>query len=111
MSDRDRRYRLRLPLHCPVMFAADDCVGEGTVVNLGVPGCAIESRQSLQAGEFVRLHLLIPHVDGSLEVPLGKVKWAKPQRFDVEFLKIPDGQQIWLRRWLQDASARCLGPA
>jgi hypothetical protein len=38
------RHRLRLPLRCPVIFASDEFVGEGTVVDLGVPGCAVESR-------------------------------------------------------------------
>jgi hypothetical protein len=39
------RHRVRLPLRCPVIFASDEFVGEGTVVDLGVPGCAVESTQ------------------------------------------------------------------
>ena len=35
------RHHLRLPLHCPVIFSTDDVVGEGRIVDLGVPGCAV----------------------------------------------------------------------
>lgn len=38
----ETRHRLRLPLRCPVIFASDEFVGEGMVMNLGVPGCAVE---------------------------------------------------------------------
>ena len=39
----EMRHHLRLPLHCPVIFSTDDVVGEGRIVDLGVPGCAVHS--------------------------------------------------------------------
>lgn len=50
----ETRHRLRLPLRCPVIFASDEFIGEGTVVDLGVPGCAVESRVTPSPGEYVR---------------------------------------------------------
>ena len=53
------RQRLRLPLRCPVMFASDEFIGEGTLVDVGVPGCAIESRITPSPGDYLRLHVLM----------------------------------------------------
>jgi hypothetical protein len=92
------RHRVRLPLRCPVIFASDEFVGEGTVVDVGVPGCAVESNIAPLAGEYVRLHLLMPDEEGPLQVGLAKVRWAKPQRFGVEFLKVSNGQQVRIGR-------------
>jgi hypothetical protein len=88
------RHSLRLLLRCPVVFASDKCVGEGTVVDLGVPGCAVESHVAPLRGEYVRLHVLMPGEEGPLEVGLAKVRWAKKERFGVEFLKVSNGQQV-----------------
>ncbi len=92
------RHRLRLPLRCPVIFASDDFVGEGTVMNLGVPGCAVESHVAPLPGEYVRLHVLMPDEEGPLEVHIAKVRWSEPQRFGVEFLKFSDGQKVRVGR-------------
>jgi hypothetical protein len=92
------RHRLRLPLRCPVIFASDEFVGEGTVLDLGVPGCAVESDIAPLPGDYVRLHVLMPDEEGPLEVGLAKVVWAKQQRFGVEFLKVSNGQQVRVGR-------------
>ncbi len=97
----ETRHRLRLPLHCPVIFAADEFIGEGTLVNLGVPGCAVESQRPPLPGQYVRLHVLIPDDNESLEVPVGKVRWCERQHFGVEFLCMSPGQQVRLGRLLK----------
>jgi hypothetical protein len=88
------RHRVRLPLRCPVIFASDEFVGEGTVVDLGVLGCAVESHVAPLPREYVRLHVLMPDEEGPLGVGLTKVRWAERQRFGVEFLKFSNGQQV-----------------
>jgi hypothetical protein len=82
----ETRHRLRLPLHCPVIFATDEFVGEGTVIDVGVLSCAVESETVPLPGEYVRLRVLIPDEEGPLEVGLAKVRWAKQQQFGMEFL-------------------------
>jgi hypothetical protein len=39
------RYCERIHTHFPVMFAGEAYVGEGTVLNVSVPGCAVHSRK------------------------------------------------------------------
>lgn len=75
-------------------------MGKGTVVDLGVPGCAVESHIAPLPGEYVRLHVLMPD-QGPLEVGLAKVRWAKQDRFGVEFLTVSNGQQVREGRFLR----------
>jgi hypothetical protein len=66
------RHRVRFPLRCPVIFVSDGFVGEGTVVDLGVPGCAVESDIAPLPGEYVALHVLMPDEEGHLKWDLQK---------------------------------------
>jgi hypothetical protein len=81
-----------------VIFASDRFVGEGTVIDLGVPGCAVESRVTPSPGNYLRLHVLMPDEAGPLQVALAKVRWTNQQRFGVEFLKVSNGQQVRVGR-------------
>jgi hypothetical protein len=85
----ETRQRLRLPLRCSVIFASDGFVGEGTVVDLGVPGCAVISERPPMPGQYVRLHVLMPDDNGSLEVPVGKVRWCEHQHLVRRFYAYP----------------------
>ena len=96
----ETRRRLRLPLCCPVMFASDEFVGEGTVIDLGVPGCAVESRVTPSPGEYVRLHIWVPDENGPVKVGVAKVRWTRQQCFGVEFMTVPDDHQLRLGRLL-----------
>jgi hypothetical protein len=84
-----------------VIFAADEFVGEGTLVNLGVPRCAVESQQPPLPGQYVRLHVLMADDNGSLQVPVGKVRWCDRQHFGVEFLCMSRAHQMRLGRLLK----------
>jgi hypothetical protein len=81
-----------------VIFTSDEFVGEGTVLDLGVPGCAVETDVTPLPGDYVHLHVLMPDKEGPLEVGLAKVRWSEPQRFGVEFLKVSNGQQVRVGR-------------
>ena len=100
-GDNGERQLQNLPLRCPVILASDEFVGEGTVLDLGAPGCAVESDIAPLPGDYVRLHVLMPDDNGSLEVPVGKVRWCERQHFGVEFLRISDAQQVRLGRLLK----------
>lgn len=95
------RHGLRLPLHCPVIFTSDEVVGEGTLLDLGLPGCAVESDVVPLPSQYLRLHILSPDEEGPFKIQLAKVRWAEPRRFGVEFLSFDDGQEVTMRRLFQ----------
>jgi hypothetical protein len=90
------RYCPRVHSNFPVVFTSESCVGEGTVVNVSVPGCAIQSRKRVQPGSYLEMRMLAPDTSPPLHVGLAKVRWSDGRRFGVEFIRMPGGDQIRL---------------
>ena len=81
----------RVPVSYPVMFQTDWYMDEGEVLDLSLPGCAIESSRCLIPDEYVRLQVLLPHQ--AVRVEVAKVRWAERNRFGLEFLKMPEADK------------------
>jgi hypothetical protein len=90
----------RIPVCYPVMFQTDWYLDEGEVVDLSVPGCAIESSRCLVPDEYVRLHVLVPH--HAVCVQVAKVRWGERNRFGLEFLKMPKADKNRLLGLVKD---------
>lgn len=87
----------RIDTHLPVIFSGDTYVGEGTVINVSVPGCAISSKLEVLPGSYLEMKVLLPHTS-SLTVGLAKVRWRDHYRFGVEFIRMPGEDQVRLGR-------------
>ena len=96
------RYCERVHTDFPVMFAGETYVGEGTVLNVSVPGCAIQSRKRVQPGSYLEMRLLVPDSASPLRVGLAKVRWCEERRFGVEFIQMPGGDQFRLSQLVKD---------
>lgn len=92
------RYCERVLAQFPVVFAGEAYVGEGTVLNLSVPGCAIHSRKPVQPGSYLEMRMLVPDTTPPLRVRLAKVRWCEGRRFGVEFIQMPGEDQVRLGR-------------
>jgi hypothetical protein len=90
----------RVPVSYPVMFQTDWYLDEGEVVDLSVPGCAIESSRCLIPDEYVRLQVLLPH--DAVRVDVAKVRWVERNRFGLEFLKMPEADKDRLLGLVKD---------
>lgn len=95
------RYCTRIATRLPVIFAHDSFVGEGTVLNVSVPGCAVTSKRVPQYGSYLEMKLLLPGASPSLSVGLARVRWSQGQHFGVEFIRMPGDDQIRLGRLLK----------
>ena len=92
------RYCERVHTHFPVVFAGEAYVGEGTVLNVSVPGCAVHSRKRVQPGSYLEMRMLVPDTTSPLRVGLAKVRWCEGRRFGVEFIQMPGEDQVRLGR-------------
>lgn len=92
------RYCERIDTELPVIFAGDSYVGEGTVLNMSVPGCEIYSKKSVEPGAYLEMKVLVPDSGASLSVGLAKVRWREGHRFGVEFIRMPGTDQVRLGR-------------
>ncbi len=92
----------RINTRLPVIFSGDSYVGEGTVLNVSVPGCAIASKQAVLPGAYLEMRVLIPG-SSPLTVGLAKVRWRSLLRFGVEFIRMPGEDQVRLGRLIKTA--------
>jgi len=92
------RYCERITTEYPVIFAGESYVGEGTVLNVSVPGCEILSKKPVEPGAYLEMKILVPDSDSSLWVGLAKVRWCNGHRFGVEFIRMLGEDQVRLGR-------------
>jgi len=92
------RYCTRVDTRFPVIFANESLVGEGTVVNVSVPGCAISSKKPVRSGSYLEMKVLLPDATLSLSVGLARVRWCDEGYFGVEFIRMPGDDQVRLGR-------------
>lgn len=95
------RYCPRVETQLPVIFASEFFVGEGTVLNVSVPGCAIYSTRPLRSGSYVEMKVLLQDAS-ALSVGLGRVRWCEGRHFGVEFIRMPGDDQVRLGRLVRD---------
>ena len=96
------RYCERVHTQFPVVFAGEAYVGEGTVLNLSVPGCAIHSRKPVQPGFYLEMRMLVPDITPPFRVGLAKVRWCEGRRFGVEFIQMLGQDQARLGRLVKN---------
>lgn len=108
------RYCERISTEYPVIFAGESYVGEGTVLNVSVPGCEIRSKKPVKPGAYLEMTILVPN-NSSLRVGLAKVRWCDGHRFGVEFIRMLGEDQVRLGRLVKQygssQSATRLHPA
>ena len=104
------RYCERVHTHFPVVFAGEAYVGEGTVLNVSVPGCAVHSRKRVQPGSYLEMRILVPDTTSPLRVGLAKVRWCEGRRFGVEFIQMPGEDQVRLGRFVKKEVPLALPP-
>ncbi len=98
---RQERQTLRIPIRIPAIFSSGYGLGEGIVVNISTPGCAIESTKALRVGDYVRLNVYLPD-ERLLRNVRAAVRWAQGRRFGVEFLGLSEEEEACLSRLVSD---------
>ncbi|MBA5872294.1 MAG: hypothetical protein GDA68_20190 [Nitrospira sp. CR2.1] len=96
--DMDHRSSTRVTVAYPVRLSGDSMVGQGTLINLSAPGCAIETTLPVQPGDYLELHVMAPDQARPLTVGLAKVRWATEQKAGVEFIRVRQDEQGRLQR-------------
>jgi hypothetical protein len=95
--DMEHRTSARAAVTFPVRLSSDSMTGEGTVINLSVPGCAIQTDLPVQAGEYLELLVMAPDQARPLTVGLAKVRWTTNQKVGIEFIRVRRDDQSRIR--------------
>lgn len=90
------RYSDRKKTTCKVTLSSGSRVGEGSVLDMTVPGCQLETTFPLEPGQSVQLRV---HLDKTrpMRIDLGVVRWASNGKAGVEFIRMAHEDQVRLR--------------
>ena len=90
------RYSDRKKTTCKVTLSSGSRVGEGTVLDMTVPGCQLQTVFSLEPGQCVQLRV---HLDKHrpMRIDLGVVRWANNGKAGIEFIRMSLEDQLRLR--------------
>lgn len=95
------RSTTRVTATYPVHLLSDSMIGQGTLINLSAPGCALETTLPMQPGDYLELHVMAPDQARPLTVGLAKVRWATEQKAGIEFIRIQCEHQSRLQRLIE----------
>ncbi len=90
---KHRRYRF----HCEIWFPGKEESVAGTVSNLAVGGCKVESEASVYIGMYLALQICLPGQEASLKVDQAAVRWARKEEFGLEFISMRPEEEDRLR--------------
>ena len=95
-------YRVLLPVPYPVMVSHAQTIAEGTVMNLTVFGCAIDSTETFPKGTELRVRLILPDQAHSLPVEEAEVRWVQGTRMGLQFHKVERAADFRLHGFVWD---------
>lgn len=94
----------RVIISFPISFEKEGAfAGEGNVYDLSAGGCAVESLSPVLKGDYLSLQLYLPDQHAPtipLRVEVAATRWAIQQKFGLEFISMPSGDQERLRRFI-----------
>ncbi|GMV51084.1 MAG: hypothetical protein NBKEAIPA_01953 [Nitrospirae bacterium] len=102
--EMDLRSSTRVAVTYPVRVSGDSTSGRGTLINLSVPGCAIETDLPVRAGDYLQLQVMMPDQATPLTVGLAKVRWATERKAGVEFIRVRRDDQSRIQRLIGQLS-------
>lgn len=81
------RGRRRVQVDYPALFTGDEGSGHGTLTNLTIAGCEIESPVQLPVGAGLSLRVQTPEARPPIIIALALVRWKNGDRFGLEFVR------------------------
>ena len=104
MVDEQRQFP-RFLVHFQIYLLLDGIlIGDGTGYDLSAGGCAVVSPMNLGKGYNMALQLYLPdHQDPTtpLMVKVAATRWTIQQKFGLEFLSLPIGEQQRLLQYVK----------
>lgn len=98
----DIRKHPRFPVHFGSTFSSEQFAGQGTIANLSVGGCSIESKITLSPQSRLALHIDLPDSRWPLQIEGAIVRWVRGNSFGLEFEHISPGGIERLHRLIED---------
>ena len=75
--------------------------GEGTVTDLSVHGCSLNTMQALHRGVFIQMQIRYAEADAPIAIDIAVVRSTSRNHYGLEFLTIRQAEESRLRRLLE----------
>lgn len=99
----DLRKFPRFPVQFRSSFTSVHIVGgEGTLIDLSIRGCRVDSETKVQPGTNLELRIHVPDHEPPIKVELASVRWARGREFGLEFNSMDTDQRERLRQVVRD---------
>lgn len=93
----------RFPVQFRSSFSSVHVVGgEGTLLDLSIRGCRVDSETQVQPGTNLELRIHLPDHEPPIQVELASVRWARGREFGLEFTSMDTDQRERLRQVVRD---------
>jgi hypothetical protein len=101
---RHREYE-RLHVQFPATFKSAyfdrDLSGEGTITDLSIHGCSLNTNQAPHPGTFVQIQFRFSEMEPPIAVDVAVVRATSPRTMGIEFLTLRQPDEGRLRRLLE----------
>lgn len=105
-SVQGNRQHARFEVQWPLLYANDELIGHGTMLNVSRLGCQIAGTMPVSEGMQLRIWVTPPHREETLCVEEARVLWVKGHEFGVELRRLAPFHQRWLQSFLETAERR-----
>ncbi len=96
----EQRRAARVPVQCTLDFLGPHAAGDGTVSDLSVGGCQVDTKASVYIGMYLPLRVYLPGQETPLKVDQAVVRWAKKEKYGFEFMSLWPEEQARLRHFV-----------
>jgi PilZ domain len=117
----EQRTNLRFHVRFRSSFSSIGLVGgEGSLVDLSIRGCRIESPTNVQPGASLDIRILVAEDEPPIRIQQGVVRWSRGRQFGLEFVTmVPEEwarlqhivKQIEMEPYIRDKQAAEFGEA
>jgi len=84
----ERRRAARFPVRFTLDFLGPHAAGDGTVSDLSMGGCQVDTKTSVYIGMYLPVRLYLPGQEATLKVDQAAVRWAKKEKYGLEFMSM-----------------------
>lgn len=101
----DRRATPRFRVQFRTAFSGSPAVeGTGTIVDLSLGGCRVESPALVRAGLTLEVRIHAPDLDWPLMIDGARVQWVNGETFGLAFLQVRDTEGSRLQEVIAQVS-------
>jgi hypothetical protein len=107
---QDLRQYERIGVRFPVLFANEQTVGKGTVTDVSVGDCAIETAVPLNRGDSLKLELFAKSGRPPIVVARAVVRSVRQGQAGVQFVDMEESERARLNRLVADMVGAFIAP-